>query len=191
MRYVAAGTTSCSSLSTGQGPTAALSAYQYALTADPFLKHTTPCLFASDSKTWKAPPPSSGIQVIRAYQSTIPLTNWRKQLPPTRSAAATTHLICHFESPHPTHRQHFPVQQAPNSFGVRTLLLEGKLYRHLQQERCRSPKPPTIRTRTAYAHLLDPAADPMCPLCKEEPQAPKPLPAEMANSRCPLATHLW
>ncbi len=53
--------------------------------------------------------------------------------------ATPTYLICHCESPHPTHRHRSPVQQAPNSHGVRTLLLEGRLHRHLQQGICRSP----------------------------------------------------
>ncbi len=34
--------------------------------------------------------------------------------------------------------------------------------------------------RKAYAHLLDPAADPTCPLCKEEPQT-----LEHWLQRCP------
>ncbi len=62
-----------------------------ALTANLYLKLLrvtlmTPRLSASIWKTWKTPPSSSGSQVIRAYQSTRPLTNWRKQpsQPPTR-----------------------------------------------------------------------------------------------------------
>ncbi len=64
---------------------APLSAYQFALTANLYLKlfrvvHLTPSLVASHWTTGKAPPSSSGFQVIRAYQATRPLTNW---LPPS------------------------------------------------------------------------------------------------------------
>ncbi len=42
-----------------------------------------PSLFASDWTTGKAPPPSSGFHVARAYQATRPPTKRRKQLPPS------------------------------------------------------------------------------------------------------------
>ncbi len=47
-----------------------------------------------------------------------------------------------------THHYRCPVQLAPNSHGVSTFLPEGRLHRHLQQGRCRSPSPPTIRMHT-------------------------------------------
>ncbi len=59
-----------------------------------------------------------------------------------------TLLICNRESPHPTRRLRSPVQQALSSHGVRTFVLEGRLHRHLQQDRCHSPIPRTSRTHT-------------------------------------------
>ncbi len=38
----------------------------------------------------------------------------------------------------------------------------------------------------AYANLLDPSTDPLCPLCKETPLA-----AEMPQARCDQTEHLW
>ncbi len=42
----------------------------------------------------------------------------------------------------------------------------------------------------AYAHLLNPAADPTCPLCKEEPQTLEHW-LQRCQPRWPPATHLW
>ncbi len=42
------------------------------------------------------------------------------------------------------------------------------------------------RLLKAYAHLLDPAADPTCPLCKEKPQT-----LEHWLQRCPNLEFLW
>ncbi len=81
--------------------------------------------------------------------------------------------MCHRESPHPTHRHRSPVQQAPNSHGVRTFILGGRLHRHLQQGRCRSRSSPTSSTYTAPQGVRPPTRSGSrgsCPLSKEEPQ---------------------
>ncbi len=36
----------------------------------------------------------------------------------------------------------------------------------------------------AYANILDPSADPLCPLCKEEPQTIEPPSTEVPQARC-------
>ncbi len=60
------------------------------------------------------------------------------------------------KSPHPTHNHRSPVQQVPNSHGVRRSLLESRLHRHLQQGRCRSASPPTIRARATSQGVRPP-----------------------------------
>ncbi len=79
---------------------------------------------------------------------TILLSNWAIEQTPR-----PTHLTCHRKSSHPTHHQLPPIEQAPNGHGVRTFLLEGRLHRHLQPRRWRSPSPPTIRTHAASQGL--------------------------------------
>ncbi len=61
----------------------------------------------------------------------------------------------------------------------RTFLLEGRLHRHLHilLTNQRPGRTPLLKT---YAHLLDPEADPTCPLCKKEPQT-----LEHCLQRCP------
>ncbi len=66
-----------------------------------------------------------------------------------------------------------PVKQAPNGHRARKFILEGRLHHHAQKGNAvllallRSGHTPLLK---AYAHLLDPADDPTCPLCKEESQ---------------------
>ncbi len=43
----------------------------------------------------------------------------------------------------------------------------------------------------AYANLLDPYADPLCPLCKEEPQTIKHWLRRWLLRRCNKAEHIW
>ncbi len=62
----------------------------------------------------------------------------------------TTRFICHRQSPYPTYHHSSHSHQCPNGHGVRTFLLDGRLYRRLQPNRCRPPSPPTIRTHTTY-----------------------------------------
>ncbi len=99
--------------------------------------------------------------------------------------ATPTHLICHRQSLHPTHRQRSPVQQAPNSHGVRTFLLEGRLHHHLQQGRCRSPSPTEIGTHTA-SQGVRPLARYGSPLFKEESRT-----LDHWLQRCPNFDAFW
>ncbi len=131
-------------LSTGQGPTTPLSAYQYALAPNLYLKlfrvaNVTTSLFASDWTTGKASSSSPGSQAIKSYQATKPLTNLRKQLPPRK------------------HHHPFPAQQVPDDHGIRELILAC----------LRLGLTPLLK---AYANLSDPAADHICQLCNKEPQ---------------------
>ncbi len=87
-------------LLTWQGQTAPLSAYQYAMTANLYLKlfrHVTPRLSASDGTTGKAPPSASGFQVITEYQANETADELAKA-----AATSTTHITCTRESPHRT-----------------------------------------------------------------------------------------
>ncbi len=108
------------------------------------------------------------------------------------AATATTHLICHRESHQPTYRHRSHVQQAPNSHGVRALLLEGGVHRHLQQSRCRAPSPPTIRTHTAsqgVRPLTRSGSRPYVPAVQGGAANTGTLFTEMPKPRFPPATH--
>ncbi len=73
--------------------------------------------------------------------------------------------------------------QASNNHGVRTLFLEKDCIVTSNRADAvllvclRAGHTPLLK---AYAHLLDPAADPTCSLCKEEPQT-----LEHVLQRCP------
>ncbi len=163
---------------TGERPTVPLSTYQYALTANLYLKlfrvaHITPSQFASDWTPRKAPPSTSGFQVIGAYQAMRPLINWRKQLPPSPTRLPDP---SHLPPPKPS-------SDAPSPTTRQTKPRTAMVYRNFAwkadciatfnradavlQARLRLGHTSLLKV---YTHLLYPAADPTYPLCKEEPQ---------------------
>ncbi len=110
----------------------------------------------------------------------------------TRRHFTYTHARHEVTRAYYSHRS--PIQQAPNSCGVRTFLLEGRFYRHLQQGRCRSPSPPTSRTHAVPQGVRPPTRSgsrPYGPAVQEGAANTRTLAAEMPKPRCPPTTHLW
>ncbi len=78
-----------------------------------------------------------------------------------------------------------------NSHSVRTLLLEGRLHRHIQQGRCPSPSPPTHVTSQGVRPLARSGSRAYVSTVQGGTSNSRTLAAEMSKSRCPLTTHLW
>ncbi len=90
------------------------------------------------------------------------------------------------------HYHRFPVQQVTNSHASKRFLLEGRLHRHIQRGRCRSPSPPTIRSHTASQcerSLTRSGNRPYVPYVQVVAAHARSLAADMPKSRCPPATH--
>ncbi len=88
------------------------------------------------------------------------------------------------DSPHPMHYHRSPVQQVPNSHGLKRFLLEGRLYRHI-----RSPSPPPIRTHTAsqgVRPLTKSGSRPCVPVVQGGAANARTLAVEMPKCHIPL-----